>query len=189
MRLPLKIGLDLDGVIIDHTENKLALAAERGLALEPWQTNSNVMGNLLPPEDYREIRDQVYADLTSEAPAVKGALESLGELEGELFIVSARRADTVRYAQNWLDRNRVYDLIPAERIFFCGDETEKKLHCHRLNLQMYLDDKLQVLTLLPLTVRRVLFDNHGLADRLELPQKISVVNDWAEFLRLSRRSR
>lgn len=177
-----RIGLDLDGVIIDHTANKLRLARERGFELEPWQTNANLMGQFLPTEEYDEIKREAYAQLTASAEPVPGALEAIAELTGELFIVSARRADSVRHAQDWLDRHRLYDYIPAERIFFCADESEKKTHCHRLGLHFYLDDKIQVLNQLPFSVQRTLFDHHAVAERLSVPEEIRVAADWSGFL-------
>lgn len=179
-----RIGLDLDGVIIDHTENKLRLAAERGLELESWQTNANVMGEFVSPEIYREIRDLAYHEATLAASPVTGALAAIAGLDLELFIISARRLPSVRYAQSWLDEHRVYDHIPAERIFFCGDELEKRQHCQRLGLQAYLDDKINVLRQLPITVRRALLDSHDIAGRLRSQDEIKVVPDWSGFLEL-----
>ena len=71
----LKIGLDLDGVIIDHTDNKLRLASEHGFELERWQTNSNVMHQFVPKEEYDEIRQLAYNEATIEAVPVEMALE------------------------------------------------------------------------------------------------------------------
>jgi beta-phosphoglucomutase-like phosphatase (HAD superfamily) len=179
-----RIGLDLDGVIIDHTANKLRLAAEHGLTLEPWQTNTNVMGDYVNPDDYLSIRDQAYQAATLEATPVAGALEAIASLQAELFIISARRLASVRYAQSWLDQHRVYDHIPAERIYFCSDESEKRQHCQRLGIQAYLDDKVKVLQQLPLTVRRTLLDSHDLASRLKTHEEIKIVPDWTAFLQL-----
>ena len=182
----LKIGLDLDGVIIDHTNNKLRLASERGFELEPWQTNSNVMHQFVPKEEYDEIRQLIYNEATIEAVPIEMALESIAEMPGELYIVSARYKSGVRHAQDWLDRHRIYDSVPAERIFFCSTEAEKKQHCHRLGLQLYLDDKLKVLNSLPYGVRRTLFDSHNLSKRLNLGPEIGVVFAWPEFVRLAK---
>ena len=186
MATMLKIGLDLDGVIIDHTDNKLRLASERGFELEPWQTNSNVMHQFVPEEEYGEIRRLAYNEATIEAEPVEMALESILELPGELYIVSARYQSSVRYAQNWLDQHRIYDSIPAERIFFCSSEAEKKQHCHRLGLQFYLDDKLKVLNSLPFSVRRTLFDNHDISKKLKPGPEIGVVFAWPEFVSLTK---
>jgi len=184
MTSALKIGLDLDGVIIDHTDNKLKLSLERGFELEPWQTNSNVMGQFVPEDKYMEILSQIYNDMTPKAWPVRQALESIAELSGDIYIISARGHASIRYAQAWLDQHRIHDIIPAERIFFCGDESEKKQHCNRLGLQVYLDDKVGVLNTLPLNVRRMLLDTHDIANKLNPPKGIGVISGWSDFVEM-----
>ncbi|HTM68099.1 MAG TPA: hypothetical protein VL426_02265, partial [Candidatus Binatia bacterium] len=72
MRPPLRIGIDLDGVLIDHREHKRKLAEEYGFALEPWQSNSNVLRKFVPEDVYRSMQEALYGQLTRVAPAVAG---------------------------------------------------------------------------------------------------------------------
>jgi hypothetical protein len=181
----LRIGLDFDGVIIDHHQHKLSLLAERCLEFEPWQTNTNVMKSLTNDEPmYRVLQDQLYAQLTTLAPPVRGALEAIATVPADLFIVCARPPANIRFAQEWLGHHRVYDVIPAERIFFCGTSEDKRAYCERLRLHAFMDDKLGMLRGLPTSVRHLLFDEDGVSERLEVAQGIEVVRDWKEFCSL-----
>ena len=184
----LRIGLDLDGVIIDHGPHKLALARELGYDLEPWQVNSNVMGQFVPDDDRRAIKERLYGSLTPDAPPIEGALEHLASLPGELYIVSARRIASVRYAQEWMMRHGLFEFIPAERIFFCTSKYEKRGHCERLGISIFIDDQIKVLRNLPLTVRCVLFDEHRVADKITVDQHVEVAADWQDVLTIARRS-
>ncbi len=177
-----RIGLDLDGVIIDHTANKLKLAKDYGYALEPWQANTNLMKRFMDHDHYEALQDTLYTTMTPDAPAVIGALEHLPKLAGaEIYIVSARPHESVRYAQEWLTKHRLFDLVPAERMFFCNDSKDKRGICDRLLVDLFLDDKLSVLTDLSVAVRKALFDPDGIAETLDLGSGVSVVRTWRDF--------
>jgi len=184
MRQSLRVGIDLDGVIIDHRHHKCLLARERGLELEPWQANSNLMKQFVPGDVYEAIQAPLYSRLTPAAPPVEGALEYLPLLQAEVYIVSARRPETIRYAQEWLLKHRVYDIVPADRVFFCGSGAEKRGYCERLGLSVFLDDRLNFLEMLPPQTRKVLFDQDGIAARIGPAESIGVAGDWPRFAAL-----
>lgn len=176
-----RIGIDLDGVLIDHREHKRKLAGEYGFALEPWQANSNVMGKHMPQDVYDTLQETLYTHLTPLAPPVADALAVLPKIKAETYIISARRPYSVRYAQEWLLKHRVYDSVPAERIFFCGTGDEKRGYCERLGITVFLDDKVSVLDALPGKTKRVLFDEDDIAKDLDVENRLHVARTWGEF--------
>jgi hypothetical protein len=182
-----RIGIDLDGVLIDHREHKRKLAAEHGVALEPWQTNSNVMRRFVEEEVYEAIQGPLYTTWTPDALPVAGALDALPRLEAQIYIISARRADSIRYAQQWLGRHRVFDVVPAERIFFCGSDEEKKGYCERLGIGLFLDDKVRVLDALPGRTTRVLFDEDDVAEMLQVKDRLHIARTWTEFCDIAKK--
>src|SRR5260221_13838589 len=95
----MRIGIDLDGVLIDHREQKRKLAEEYGIVLEPWQTNTNVMPRFVPKDALEALQLNLYPHWPPAAPAMTGALQVLPDLKAEIYIISARRTDSVRYAQ------------------------------------------------------------------------------------------
>ncbi|MEK9151778.1 MAG: hypothetical protein AAB692_00230 [Patescibacteria group bacterium] len=179
-----RVGIDLDGVIIDHRGHKCALARTHGCLLEPWQANSNVMRGHVTEEIYRSIQEPLYCEWTLKAPAVEGALKELARLKDRAFIVSARHTASIRFAQDWLLANGVYDLVPAERIFFCGGDAEKRGYCEKLGIGVFLDDKISVLDALPYPIKKVLFDQDGVAGKISVAEHIDVVRDWKSFLKI-----
>ncbi len=180
-----RIGIDLDGVLIDHREHKLKLAAEYGIVLEPWQANTNVLAKYVPEEALEAMQGQLYTLMTPSAPPVAGALKQLAALKAETYIISARRAESVRYAQDWLLKHRVYDAVPAERIYFCGGDDEKRGYCDRLGLSLFLDDRIRVLDLLPGKTKRVLYDEDDVAKLLNVEDRLHVAKTWEEFKKLA----
>lgn len=179
-----RIGIDLDGVLIDHREHKRQLAEEYGIALEPWQTNTNVMGQYIPEDVLEMLQLQLYTHLTPSAPAIAGALEALPDIKAEVYVISARRPDSVRYAQDWLVKHLVYDVVPAERIYFCGGDEEKRGYCERLGIAVFLDDKIKVLDALPGKTKRVLFDEDEIVKLMRVEERLHVARTWDEFRRM-----
>ena len=177
----LRVGLDLDGVIIDHSSHKLELAANLGCPLELWQTNTNLIRAFLPKDAYLDLQDRLYGELTPAAPPVSGALEHLPLIKAELFIVSARRPQTVGYARRWLAEHGVLEIIPPERVVFVSTSEAKRSEVERLGISAFLDDKLRALAALPPGTRKCLFDQHGIAGRLELSAGTEVFHAWKEF--------
>ena len=177
--MPRRIGIDLDGVLIDHTANKLLVAERLGYALEPWQVNSNLQRSLMSHEHVTAMQEEVYQGMTLSAPPIPGALEHLRELEGELYIVSARRLKVVRFAQQWLMRYGVFDIIPAERIFFCESKHDKRAICDRLGITAFVDDQLDVLQLLSPRMKRILYDGDGVHQHLTMEEGYDVAADWS----------
>jgi hypothetical protein len=183
---PLRFGIDFDGVIVDHRPHKLRLAGELGVALEPWQTNSNLMHAFMPDEEtYRRLQEPLYGAMTVEAPAIAGALEGLARLPGEIYVISARRPANEASALAWMAKNGLHDIVPRERVIFCEGGRDKGGHCQRLGISMFLDDKLSYLDHLPDTLTRVLFDDDGIAHRLQLPAGMRVASDWETFLAIA----
>lgn len=183
---PLRFGIDFDGVIVDHRPHKLRLAGDLGVALESWQTNSNLFRSYLPDEDvYRRVREPLYGALTVEAPVVAGAFEGLASLPGEIYIISARRPGNEASAIEWMTKQGLDKIVPRERVIFCESGRDKGAHCERLGISMFLDDKLSYLGHLPETVSRVLFDEDRIASLLELPADVRVAADWKAFVAMA----
>ncbi len=180
MTLP-RIGIDFDGVIIDHRPHKLRLAEALGFVLEPWQTNANVMERHLEDDSYRSVQKSLYGELTVQAPPVKDALETLARLPAELYVISARRPENVASARSWMAKHRLHDIVPEDRVIFCSSGKDKREHVERLGISIFLDDKIAYLDFLPERVRRVLFDEDDVMARLAVPPQMETAASWPEF--------
>ena len=181
---PLHIGIDFDGVLADHRQHKLRLANEHGFVLDAWQTNSNVMRNFLSPEAYESVRTVLYGDLTLEAPPVAGALEALARLPGELYVITARRRPSAP-ALAWMKKHGVAERIPPDRVRFCGNKESKNAACLELGIDLFIDDQLSLLEILPQSVTKVLYDDDGIATKLSVPGDVHVIGAWEGFSSLA----
>jgi hypothetical protein len=187
MTQPKRIGLDFDGVIVDHSANKLKLAEGLGCRLEHWQTNTNVMKRFLRPETYEAIQDCLYYEFTPLADPMDGALENIARLVAagiEPHIISARDDRSRPFAMEWIQKYRLTDMIPPERLHFVGSGDDKRALVESLGISSFLDDKMAVLAHLPETTRRYLFDQHDIAKQIDLAGSDAVVRTWKEFVDL-----
>lgn len=125
--------------------------------------------------------------MMDDIPAVKGAFDFLDALPGELYIVSARKSGSIRFVQDWMMRHGFYGFIPVDQIFFCNNKYEKRGHCERLALDAFVDDQAKVLHNLPPSVECILFDEHRIADRIALEQRVEVAGNWKDFHAIVRR--
>ena len=73
----LRLGLDLDGTLADHTRAKLAIARELGYELSPEQTASEVMRGIFADEDYKTMQQRLYSEFAHTSPKTEGVREAL----------------------------------------------------------------------------------------------------------------
>jgi FMN phosphatase YigB (HAD superfamily) len=177
------IGLDLDGVIIDHTQNKIKIAARYGINLALEDTSPARMWKIIPPELNQEIRNQMYDDTDEalSAPLMEGAYSGLAKLREQhipYFLVSRRKKPI--HAIHLLERRELWGkyFIP-ENTFFVDEPEEKDIVAHKLGLTHFVDDELRVLDALESVPNRILFDARNLcSDKKEY----HCVENWSELL-------
>lgn len=182
------IGIDLDGVIIDHHENKIALARDFGFELLRWQTNTNVMRKFIPQDIYEKLQAPLYTTWTLKAPPVAGAIRGLKTLNKDTYIISARDKDFIPHAEEWLRKNGVFEIIPKEKIIFCASGAEKAPLCEKLNITCFLDDKLSFLNFLPKLTKKVLFDEDDIAEKINLSPTHLRARSWQESVKTLNRN-
>ncbi len=176
------VGFDLDGVIIDHTQNKIRIAARYGITLSPEETHSEKMNVLFTPEIYREIQKQMYDDTDEalSAPLMEGAFGALARLrEHEIpyFLISRRKLPMS--ALHLLERRGLWgEYFRPENTFFVEQMEDKDPAARKLGVTHFIDDEARVLKLMPSVLNRILFDVRGLF--VESPEFTSVKN-WSEL--------
>src|SRR3989339_838606 len=176
------VGFDLDGVIVDHTQNKMRIALHYGVALTPEETHSEIMRSLFPEEIYHEIQGQLYDDTDDalSAPLMEGAfngLATLREHEIPYFLIS-RRKDP-QSALHLLERRGLWgEYFTTENAFFVVSPEEKDVLAKMLHVTHYIDDEIRVLGAMPSVENRILYDQRALfTDRKEFLH----VKNWVEI--------
>src|SRR3989344_7994547 len=89
----MKIGFDLDGVIIDHTFAKIKLAADLGFNITKKDTPSEILKTILPKKNLDELRKTLYGKNHVESSLLDGSKKIIQEivLHGLPFFLVSRR--------------------------------------------------------------------------------------------------
>lgn len=177
------IGFDLDGVLIDHAQTKVELAAEYGVNIMPVQTNAAVLRTLMQPDDYEELRSRLYNDPATLAasPLMHGATDALQSLQkaGIRFSLISRRKDT-EMAFNLLEHHGLRPtFLKDENTFFVREDKDKENVARTIGITHYIDDKTKVLDVVTSVPNRYLMDPHG---ALEESGDYVIVRSHPEFI-------
>ena len=109
--MKLKIGLDLDGVIIVHAKTKIQLAKQNGYFLKPADTTSEIMKKLMPLDVYRAIQKDIYGKEGLSSKSIKDAkrtIKKIAKTYFDLYIISRRLSDGREFALQWLKNNNFF---------------------------------------------------------------------------------
>lgn len=176
------VGFDLDGVIIDHTQNKMIIAARYGVTLSPEETHSQKMIELFPNAIYREMQEQMYDDTDEalSAPLMEGAYSGLAKLREEripYFLISRRKKPI--HAIHLLERRELWGTyFTPENTFFVEKPEEKDVVARQLGVTHFIDDESRVLEVMPSVRTRILFDVRELFNKKD---EYVHVKSWSEL--------
>lgn len=177
------IASDLDGTIIDHTDNKIEVARKYGYDLSARDSASQAMEHAITQEDYRNILSEIYGKLSRHAiymPGVYAAITQLDKRFGPVRIIS-RRSDRERgrdYARSWI-RQHLIPPLKEENLFFVDIDEEKDEIAKKFDVNVYIDDREDTLDKMPSVQHRFLFYPD---ENEDIICKYPIVRTWEEFL-------
>ena len=178
------IGLDLDGVIADHTMQKISLAKQLGFELKPEDTPSDIIKSAMPLEFVRKLQFMLYEnpDTALCSPLMSGAGEALREMQKQntsYFLISRRRRPEL--AIKLLEMHGLWPLYFSERNSFLVREPEdKNIKAKELGITHYVDDEIKILEKLADVRYKFLFDSLRIA-RAE-DSAFTKVSSWSDLL-------
>ncbi|MDP2820748.1 MAG: hypothetical protein Q8O39_00900 [bacterium] len=179
------IGIDFDGVIIDHTKTKINFAKKFGVKVLPKQTSNEVLKKIVKEKDYQKIKKYIYGKGTSEGQKQKGVercLKKLINLGHKIFVVSRRNSKQSRKeAIKWLATN-FPKIFNPQNIFFVDSDEEKNDICKKLKIEIFLDDKPSVFDHLKSVKQKFLFNPFKICFDFNKTQ-IQSVCSWADFFK------
>jgi len=172
------IGLDLDGVIIDHTQNKIKKAKELGYFIKANETPSGKLKKLISLTDYRLIQKFIYNEGTSSAKPMEGVLKAVKNLSKnhQIVIVSRRAKESRKIALDWLEKHGFLNYIKRKNIYFVKSDPDKNMVAKHLKTNLYIDDKLKVLRSLKDVPVKILFDYFNVVRRTN--KEIKKIKNW-----------
>lgn len=178
------IGFDLDGVIVDNTQNKIKFAKKLGFDLKPEETPADFIEKVLPTGLLPKLQQLLYHNPVTalQADLVRGAKTGLSKIKKSkipYFLIS-RRKDQELARQLLKKRGLWPDFFNQENTFFVTEPEEKNIKAIELGVNMYVDDQPSVLEKLKSVEKRFLFDRFGKFG--DLPFEHIKVSSWKEFL-------
>lgn len=178
------IGLDFDGVIVDHTKNKIKAAAELGITLSPQDTPSDILKKKVDTETINKLQSIIYDNrayaLTT--PLIPGVLEGLAAIRASqmpYFLIS-RQWDPAVATESIKAHGLWENYFTESNIFFVREKSDKAQKAAELGVTIYIDDQPSVLAELT-HIQRVLLDPLGVYEQKESYKKIA---SWPEFLKI-----
>lgn len=179
---PILVGFDLDGVILDHTTNKIRLAARYGVHLTPPETHAERMGSLLAPEAYREIKAELYnaPGELEHSTLMQGAFDGLATLRdyGVAYALISLQQNPI-HAQHLLEHHGLWGTyFTPENMFFAKNGEEKSRFAGEIGVTHFVDDEANILALMPHIAHRILFDSF---DQFTPDAPVVRVRNWTEL--------
>lgn len=159
------MGFDMDGVIIDHSEQKILLAKNAGFNIKITQTPPELMSNLIPLTPYRELLNLLYNHpkigiASPLMPGVKQALATIQKINTPLFLISRRKNAAI--AMKLLAMHGLWPKYFNEsNSHFVKEINDKEITAKKLGITHYIDDDQKVLNALVSVKNKYLFDSFG----------------------------
>lgn len=160
---PKIIGFDMDGVILDHTQNKLLLARKLNLNLKKEETPTDLIKTLIPSSNYPKFQSDLYDNPKFKyscplMPGTKQVLEKLIKNKTPYFLVSRRKKPTG--ATNILKRHGLWPkYFNKTNAFFVLTSKDKNTKSKELGITHYFDDQHTILNELVSVKNKFLFDH------------------------------
>jgi len=156
------IGLDLDGVIIDHTPLKLKLAKKFGFELKSEETHSEIIKTIID----RPILEQIKWDLYHNPEFFKSSSLMPGARSGLLrlkkrnlpFILISRRSEPKEAIETMKHHGLWPKFFNENNAFFIAEPEDKNIKAHEMSVTHFVDDEIEVLKKLTDVKDKFLFD-------------------------------
>ncbi len=178
------IGFDMDGVILDHTQNKIRSAKKLGFSIKKEQTPSEIIRAIIPQSVYEEFKAYLYDGPTSSfrqqlMPGVKAVLNYLIKNDIPYFLISKQKNHQV--AVKILKCHTLWPKYFNEKnAFFVDGPEAKDVKAVELGITHYFDDEPRVLEKLVSVENKFLFDHLDVFKNSGYAR----VKSWKEIARL-----
>lgn len=157
------IGFDMDGVILDPTQNKISSAKKLGVSITKKQTPSEIIRTIIPQKAYEKFKNYLYDDTTSLLrqrlmPGVKNVLNYVLKNHVPYFLISKQINHPM--AVKILKHHGLWPkYFNKKNAFFVDGIEAKNTKAVQLGITHYFDDETQVLEKLVDVKNKFLFDH------------------------------
>ncbi|MEO1028480.1 MAG: hypothetical protein AAFX02_05420 [Pseudomonadota bacterium] len=124
-----------------------------------------------------------------DTPPVADAIEAIAQLREERFgdricLVSKCGPGVQQKPLNWLENRNFYVLtgIAPDRVHFCRERADKAPICRRLGVDIFIDDRIDVLRHLETVETLIQFQSTEKAKKEQADFELIRVNSWMNVL-------
>lgn len=179
------IGFDMDGVIIDHTKNKIRAAKKFGVFIKKEEAPSDIIQKKFSHPLYEQFRHYLYNDLAIKfkpdlIPGVSTVLNKINNRKIQFYLISRQKNPGV--ASGILKYHKLWPKYFNEKnTFFVKEVEDKDVEAKKLGITHYIDDEQKVLKVLLSVKNKFLFDRFGAFPDSEF-KRVASWKDIAELI-------
>lgn len=126
-----------------------------------------------------------------DTPPVEDAFEAIAQLREErfgddIYLVSKCGPGVQQKTLNWLSHRNFYELtgVARQHVHFCRDRADKAPICKRLGIDIFIDDRVDVLRHLETVETRIQFQSTDKAKKERASFALIKVDSWVDILDL-----
>ncbi|HUZ92949.1 MAG TPA: hypothetical protein VNG29_03045 [Candidatus Paceibacterota bacterium] len=178
------LGFDLDGTLVDHTENRLRAAKKLGHSVKKNEASSDVMKKMMSEAEYRELQRLLYDDpeFAFAPPLHAGAMRALQSVRaaGIPYFLVSRRKKAGPAIELMKARGLWPEFFNEKNAFFVLEKKDKDAKAQELGITAYIDDEPSVLAELASVKHKFLFDPVGA--HAKGSGDYAAIRSWPEFI-------
>jgi len=180
------VGFDMDGVILDLSSHKIAIAKRFGLSIEPRETASDLLRERFSKEDYGIFQRILYTEpeSTLSAPLIDGVVDNLEQMmlnETPFHLISRRRV-----FQFAIERFKTAGLWPKyfneKNTFFVDRPADKNTKARELGVTHFIDDETAIIDILHDVPNKILFDPQNAFPKWDKTPRILHMSELGNYL-------
>lgn len=177
------IGLDMDGVILDHTQTIVDWAEHRGKVLAPIETTLPSLKEVFDAQELDQLFDFMYESPTNYMTSrlMEGALQGIKTLQhsGNPFYLLSRR-NSADNAQKALEYFGLWpEFFEESNTFFVERSSKKIAVAQQFGITHYVDDQANaLLSVMEPINNKILFDQY---ETLPESPNYTKVSTWHEL--------
>ena len=175
----------MDGVLVDNCPLKVAIAGKMGYHIKLAEAPSEIIKNILKPEDLKVLQTALYHDLKMSlgAKLMPGILNLLSQIKSKNtpYYLISRRADPPIAIELLRARGLWPKHFNESNAFFVDKPEDKNLKAKELGVSHYADDEIKVLNVLADVPNKFLFDHLSVFPEGAHYTKVASHNELAKY--------
>lgn len=179
------LGFDMDGVLVDNCPLKVEIANKMGYGIKLADAPSEIIKNILKPEDLRALQLALYHDIKMSLgaklmPGISDLLKQIKSKNVPYYLIS-RRSDQPIAIELLRTRGLWPEYFNESNAFFVVEPQEKNIKAKWLGITHYVDDEAKILNVLTDVPNKFLFDHLNVFPLTNHYTKVSSHKELAKY--------